>query len=153
MSKLKIKAKVEGLEALQKRLTQFKQSARNRIVRPGVAKAGRILAKAAKQLAPRDTGLLKRSIGSAVRTYKSGYVLAVIGPRRGFRQQVIRGGKPQMADPVNYAHLVEYGTAHSPARSFLRAAWDGSKKEAQEIIIAEIKKGIDKQLAKQASKR
>jgi hypothetical protein len=82
-----------------------------------------------KRLAPKESGLLKKSIGQVVRTYRNGgLTIAFIGPRRGFRQVVMRkkpfGAEltltpgeadtardyPVMSDPVKYAHLVEYGT-------------------------------------------
>lgn len=76
-----------------------------------------------------DGGLLKKSLGQKVKTYaKSNTVVAIVGPRKGFRKRIgtiTRGknkGQPVYADPVKYAHLVELGTRHSSPKPFLRPA-------------------------------
>jgi HK97 gp10 family phage protein len=65
------------------------------------------------------TGLLAESIGSKNKTYKrkkAGTIVVVVGPRTGFEKGVwvdntLTGTRDLvMADPVKYAHLVEFGT-------------------------------------------
>lgn len=95
--------------------------------------------------------LLKKSIGQKVKTYKSGVVVGIVGPRKGFRAEIgkrVRKGKksnvgdPIYADPVNYAHLVELGTKHSKAQPFLRPALEESKDEIRAIFAEEIRAGL-----------
>lgn len=43
-----------------------------------------------------------------------------------------------------YAHLVEFGTAHSPPKPFLRPAWDATK----DAVLGRIREAVMKQLAK-----
>ena len=75
----------------------------------------------ARRLAPKETGLLKKSIGTKQKKYpKNGVVVAIVGPRTGFAQDVVvdtpYGKMKSRRDPAKYAHLVEYGTrAHSTA--------------------------------------
>lgn len=74
--------------------------------RRGVTKAGRRIAKAAKQHVPVRSGALKKSLSVKAKTYrKTGTVVAIIGPRLDF--QTTYGGKLHI--PGKIAHLVEFG--------------------------------------------
>lgn len=169
--KLKIKTKVEGLEALYKHMAGWKESHVRKVIRPAITKAGRLIAKTAKRLAPKETGLLRKSIASKVKTYKSGSVVAIIGPRIGFKREVtlkrvfriINGrtvffAKPKpeylkmMRNPIPYAHLVEYGTSKTAAKPFMRPAWDQNKEQIKSLLQREIWNGIQKHLAAKSKK-
>lgn len=119
----------DGLPETRFAFETLKGSVQRRITRMAMSAAVRVVAKEAKRLAPRDSGLLKESIGSKSKTYESGVTVGIVGPRRGFRRVVDRkawqsgeralaSGKRQVvyktlkriADPVKYAHLVEHGT-------------------------------------------
>lgn len=120
----KVDAVIRGDTTTHADLAQLKDSARRRILRLAMAAAVRPVAKEAKRLAPRDSGLLRKSIGSKSKTYPSGVTVGVVGPRHGFRQTVPRSMWPVegnasrlvrkvrmvMADPVKYVHLVEFDT-------------------------------------------
>lgn len=128
---------LQGLQATLAALRNLKVSVQRKYARKGVTKAARVMAKAAKQLAPRESGALKKSIAFRVFTYKdkSG-VGAVIGPARnvtkpkGWGTKAVRfaitrtkrgkakiaskkaiaaGGISEYRTPANYAHLVEFG--------------------------------------------
>ena len=122
---------VQGLADLEARLERLgKQSTRNKMMRPAVRAAMSAVSKAAKANVIQESGLLKQSIGVKIKTYKA-VVFGVAGPRTGFTEHVIRvapsGEKVGVkANPVNYAHLVEFGTAHSPAHPFMRPAFDNT---------------------------
>lgn len=126
-----LEARVElvGYADLERMLRGWSPAAQRRISRPGVAKASRLVARIAKQNAPRQSGLLRASIGSKVRTYRSGVVAGVVGPRKGFRREVAKSkgrwtatasgvakaraglvARVEVRDPVKYAHLVHGGT-------------------------------------------
>lgn len=95
---------IRGERALIRKLDRMaKQSQRNKIARPAVRKAAAEVRKAAKRLAPVETGELKRSITTKVETIRNGPVYAVIGPENRKNAQTGR-------NPANYAHLVENGT-------------------------------------------
>lgn len=147
------KAGVEGLQAILKQLDGLKKSAAKKVTRAIVTAGGRAVVRAAKKLAPKRTGLLRRSLFSRVAVHPgSGVAVATIGPREGFRVQVgvvTRGalaGKPKYADPVKYAHLVELGTAHSAAKPFLVPALQspGVRQAMEKAAVA----GIDRELAR-----
>jgi HK97 gp10 family phage protein len=111
--------------------------------------------KSAKGFAARskDTGLLEKSIGLSVKKV-GGQKSARIGPRKGMRKEVTRTdqrtGKTykEIADPNNYSHLVEYGTAHSAAKPFIRPAID----ESQGEVITAMAAGLDKHLTRVAAR-
>lgn len=160
------KATIDIRDAMR-RLNGIKTGKKNRILRTAATKAARLLARAAKaNLRDRRkdqkkdgitrTGQLRLSIGSKVETYGDGIVVALIGPRRGFRIQVgtrTRDGKkgkagdPIYHDPANVAHLVEYGhkgPSPAPAYPFMRPAWEQNKSAIERIYRDEINAGIQK---------
>lgn len=148
---MRLSIKLTGLNASLASLELVSVKLRKKILRRAFTKAARIVAKRAKSKLPSKStrtytvnrtqrtyqryGLLKKSIGSKVRTNrKTGDVYVVIGPRRGFKEQ----GR----NPEKYAHLVEYGTRHSKAHPFLRPALIETKQQIIELIKNEILSGI-----------
>lgn len=82
-----------------------------------------------------------------------------------FRKVVKFKGREITVNPVKYAHLVEYGagpsvakgktlsdggtvfgkqTKGSPPRPFLRPAWDGTKTQCEQLILAAMKEALAK---------
>lgn len=109
--------------------------------RRGVAKAARLMVKAAKAKCPIRTGQLKKSLGFRPRTYKTG-VFAVIGPRGGFQTV---GGDGRKHDPKKIAHLVEmgHGGPHAAeAKPFLRPAMYETAPQCASKIAAELAAGL-----------
>lgn len=149
----KIKSEV-NVKDLMSSLDGLKNAVKNRILKKAVNKGCKIILKAAKAKAPRETGLLKKSLGSKVKVYRNtGVVVGIVGPRKGFRQEVLRKkGRwfPAMviSDPIRYAHLVELGTSHSQAKPFLGPAVNDSSVAIRNAMAAEITKGLQDQAAK-----
>ena len=160
----KISAKLDGVDQVVLKLQSVDKNVRKKLMRKAITKATQPVAKAAKrgarsvvnQVAANDelgqamksSGLLAKSIGSKVKTYPSGVVVGLVGPRGGFNRQIgvrKRGknaGQAINADPIYYAHLVEYGTRRSRAKPFMRPAWDQTKDQAQAAIVSVLKDGI-----------
>src|SRR5262245_9956684 len=168
-----IKGELQGLSGVLQALERLKQGARNRILRKALTQAARPMTKDARARAPRESGLLKKSIGSVTRTDKKGFVLVVIGPRTGFKREVKikktrvfrqRGSrtvfvaKPtpdqlvMLRNPVKYAHLVELGTRFRRARPFLRPAFTSNEKGALNTIARIAWDEIARLAAKSAGK-
>ncbi len=149
-----------GMTELVRKLDLFKRSMRNRILRQAAVKAARILARNAKQNAPIEVGddnlsraragLLKKSIGFKVTTGKDGTIVAMAGPRRGFRKNIgvrVRGknvGKEVVYDPARTSHLVEFGSVHAAAKPFLRPAMEDSKAEIVEAVASTIQAALER---------
>lgn len=140
-----------GDKKLIKKLKGLSTATQKKIVRPSVTKAVRVIAKDAKGRAPKDTGLLKKSIGQRVKTYRSGNISGIVGPRSGFKRTVEIDGKAVIKNPTKYSHLVEFGTSRKAARPFLRPALEAKKSEAVRIMTTEINANIKKQIAKGAT--
>lgn len=144
----KVHGKVEGLTDLLARLNGLKRQVASRILRKAVGEAGKVILKVAKQMAPRESGLLRKSLGRKVKVYRSsGTAVAIVGPRVGFRQVVRRTrGKwfptEAMANPVKYAHLVELGTVRSKARAFLRPALQTHAGTIRKVMETQIDRGL-----------
>jgi HK97 gp10 family phage protein len=118
-------------------------------------------------------GLLAKSIGLTVRRvrrklqYMNRYT-ARVGPKSGFRVSLgtaiarkdnpKRGrvkGKPYQVfkDPRFYAHLVEFGTSHSPAKPFIRPAMESSESKIMEGLQKGYEKGLEKVIKKIRSRK
>lgn len=102
-----IRQRLRGTAEAEAVLAGLKQSARNKLLRPGVGKAARLVARAAKAAAPKGpTGQLKRAVGSKVATTRKGTVVGLIGARTGYRVVDERG---RAHDPAKVVHIVERG--------------------------------------------
>lgn len=138
-----ISGKIEGVEALVKSLEDLDAKLRKRVLKKAVGEASKMVLRAAKAGVRKDTGLLKKSLGRKVKVYRhSGVVVAIVGPRKGFKTAVTRKGqaKATFANPTQYAHLVELGTSRSQAFPFMGPAFEQTKaaaREAMEEIVAE----------------
>lgn len=130
---------LQGDKKMIRNLERLGSTIARRVVRKSVNKAMTPLNKAAKREAPVDTGLLKKSIGKVVRTYrKNGVVFAAVGPRTGF-VKIIDGVKK---NPVKYAHLVE------PSNAFMRRAFDTTKGQVLSVLESELRSNIEKEARK-----
>lgn len=142
-----------GEKALDDRLVHLKkQSTRNRMLRPAVREAVGVIRKMAKDNVIEETGLLKQSIGTKIKTYKD-VVFGVVGPRTGFKEGVFRvledGRKVAViSDPVRYAHLVEFGTSKQKAYPFMRPAYDLGEAEALRKMQSRVTLELDKEAQK-----
>lgn len=147
---------VTGAAPLLSKFTDLPEKLQKKYGRRGVAKAARVLVKAAKALAPVRSGLLKKSLGFRPRTYKH-TVLAVIGPRKetkasaakrikagkALRYRGVVGGKIHI--PAKIAHLVEggHGGPHpAPPHPFVKPAMDANMAAMNTIIAAELRAGL-----------
>ena len=116
--------------AVQRAFAELPERCQERVLKPLLEKAARLVAAAERSEAPKETGLLGASLGaSATRTYRHGEgsskIFIAVGVRRGFRRTVAmaargkrlkfaRGSRPQRGDegvrnPSLYLHLVTGG--------------------------------------------
>lgn len=143
--------RVTGDKELVRKFDQLPPKLQRKGVRRGVTKAGRIVVKAAKAEAPKETRLLSQSLGSRVFQLrdKTGYG-AVVGVRKGFRKPVVRGRrgfrkarKKESSDvyrnPEKYLHLILLG--HRIARGGTLARTSGKRLGKAEASRATGKRG------------
>jgi hypothetical protein len=132
MAKPIFAVQMQGIDRIKRALASLGAAAANRILRKGVTAGIQIYAKAMKVAAPKETGLLKKSIGHKVKTYRifnehvpahytpsknAGKTTGYAGPRTGFKREVTVklknkkgrtvGKRQEVRDPIRYAHLVE----------------------------------------------
>lgn len=128
----------ECLQALK----QLSPTLQRRVMRSAVTAAAKPIiasARATIQANDEETGTLRKSMGSTVKTYrKTGSVVVVIGPRVGFANA--ETGR----DATRYAHLVEDGhKPNTPPHPFLRPAFDSQVSAARDAMEAKIWQGIE----------
>lgn len=97
-----VSMKVEGLGAALLKTGRLSKRIKNDALRKGMRAAGAVFSKALKVVAPRETGLLKRSMTHKVKTYRKS-IVAISGARR-------RKDPKTGRNAANYLHLVEGGT-------------------------------------------
>ena len=148
-----IRADIRGMKQLQRKLQALGSPARQRkAMRPGITKASRLIAKAAKKYVPKGEGLtpggekrthLRTAISQNVKTYASGNVVGVIGPRRvkdtkAFHGPIIEKGTDERS--------TKKGTSRGrgPAFNFLAKAIDTAGPSARAVLSREIKAQIEK---------
>ena len=116
----------KGDKILDKKLSDLQPLILSRVIRRATGAAMTPVVQSARKNLKKnktfDTGALSRSIGKKTKVYKrSGVVVTLVGPRRGFKDA--KSGR----NPTNYAHLIELGfrvvkRSRSSAGSFLREA-------------------------------
>lgn len=158
---MKITAQLSGLEDVKRRLESIHTAMRKQILRKATTAGGQILAKEVKQRAPKETGLLRKSIGYKVRSYNGGErFLAVVGPRSMKEAVVSLGGVTALArskkgkalaaaggeqgyrNSVRYAHLQELGWSGGAAQPFMRPAISAAHDRIVEAMRVIIEAGI-----------
>jgi HK97 gp10 family phage protein len=165
---------IAGLDALNRALADASRQIRTKAVRSALRKAGAVISKAAKQLAPvlavptktRKPGTVKRAI--AVRNSKFARqagdegVFIGVRPAKGAKYKTIgkafgltlrakvrdsRRGAKSPNDPF-YWRFLEFGTRKMSARPFLRAAVESKSQEAVNVFMDAVIPQIEKLNAK-----
>ena len=153
-------------------LRTLPQKVYDKVVGQAAAASVRPMVTAARSRVSTEHGTLKKSLGVKRKNYKnSGVVFVAVGPRKGFRDEATG------EDPVNIAHLVEFGTkSHmigskkiilaigpiairgtvqhpgSGPKPFLRPAYDEKKGGVLKIYRKKLLAGIEREAKKLAAK-
>lgn len=153
----------KGMDDLRKALDKLPPELAKTAEKAALRDAMKPVAAAAKANAgsSKDSGLLQESIGITVRKVRSGRMrgehTARVGPRGGRGRRITRIIKSvnadgsvelryrrEYADPTKYAHLVELGTAHSPARPFLRPAILSNQSKIPGLLAKGYSRGFER---------
>lgn len=138
-----VSGRVEGVPEMIATMRNIAARVQKKALKKGVNAASKLLLRKAKSAVRVETGLLKRSLGRKVKTFRNtGAVVAIVGPRVGFKMEVTRGKRTVLSNPTKYAHLVELGTARSAAFPFLGPAFESSKAEARALIAEAVNEAI-----------
>jgi len=148
---------VEGLRELDKALGELPKATARNVLKRTLAKAAQPVVDAARQRAPVKTGKLRDSIIASTRIKnKVGNAefaaamregLGVAAARSALRQ-ARRDAKGQgsfaelfvgpSTGAIPYAHIMEFGSIKDAPQPYMRPAWDATKKQALDIIKAEL---------------
>lgn len=139
-----------GFSPAFRRLNKLEKVKAKAIWRKALRAGATILLKAARELVPTRSKMLRRSLAIRIKSRRrDGVIIAIVGPRQKF-EKVINGRKVK---PSNYAHLVEGGrkqwrkgnraAGEVAARSFLGKASVAQRR----AIFAAIVEKINKELA------
>ncbi len=160
-------ATLTGDAELEQAFKELPDRVQRKHLRHGVRRAGSVIGRAAKAHAPRETGLLARSIGQRAFTHRDKKGIGTrIGPRKGFGRMVrvnkrgdlkalskgkmaeaqAAGEQLEYRDPAKYAHIVELG--RRGGKPFLTPALEESKGAALATIAASVREGIDTEAPK-----
>ncbi len=120
-----------GDKKLQKKLDKMDRKLRSKAMKASMKTAMEPVKELAKQRAPRERGLLVRSIRVATKMNRKG-VSAMV--RTGTRRQL----KIAPGDNYYYPAAHEYGTRFMPAKSYLRASLGARKSTVLNIFSKEL---------------
>lgn len=140
---------ITGLKPLLGKLAGLRSTQARAVRRRALMEASKPILQTAKSLAPVETGLLRRSLGRRVRSYRSGStIVVIIGPRSGFKQEVKRKKGFVLANPTKYAHLTEFGTYRTPGTHWL----ERSEEQTREQVVSKLKEAVAAGIEKEFSK-
>lgn len=148
---------LSGLDEVFRYLDRVKVKTRSKIIGPAVRKMLRPLVTSMRARVPVRFGFLKRSLGIKQKRFRGGRVVwSRIAPRTGFRfrGEFIVNGRQVKADPVKYAHLVEFGNpSHGmPAQSFSRSTFNTQMPAAVRNFGREVQNQIERLAAREAKR-
>jgi HK97 gp10 family phage protein len=139
MAKL-VTCEIKGLDILQKRLEEMKQSAARKVVKAGLQAGGDVIKAEMERQAPKESGFLSENIN--VKMVKRGIQdvagKAYVGPDGKVFYPTGNGDRKPMRALV-IAGWLERGTKKMAANPFLTRAFEASKETALFKIVATIK--------------
>jgi HK97 gp10 family phage protein len=159
-----MKIKVEGLKEIQAALQDLSKATAKNVVKRVLLKRAQPIVEAARTRAPVRTGKLRDAIIAQARGGNAGKA-AFAEAMRGGASRVEAGRAAREAnraagstvevvigphDGAFYASLVEFGTAHSSPKPFLRPAWDAGKMQVLDGVGDDMWAEIKKALARRA---
>lgn len=124
---------IKGLKEIIDKLNALPPRLENKVVRASLRKGINQIRDLARSKAPVDTGNLKKSI-------------VTLGHRENGKialKLTVRQRKSKKAKSPYYAKFLEFGTSKMSAKPFLRPALDESEDKVLDMVIDDIKKGID----------
>jgi len=139
-----IQTKVTGAKDIEKAFKTLGAKIRTGVLRRSVRAGAAAMLKALKIAAPRETGLLRKSLGIKAKSFGKGLISAtIIGPRSGFKREVlvnvkdrngkIIGKKKQWRNPRKYAHILE------KRRPWIRPTHAAHSGQAVQVVSAKLK--------------
>ena len=145
--------KLIGDKALERKLKTLGERVQRKILRSAVSAAATPVLKSARQKAPTESKLLKKSLGRKLTTNtKKQSVTAIIGARKEVQGEY----KGKLRKPARYSHLAEKGFirpdgSHSPPRAFLNPALHENESQSEAIMRTKLAEGVTREAMKGAA--
>lgn len=104
------------------KLQNLSKNLQNKVIREANSASSRVIKEAVLPHVPQESGILKRSMAVRAKTYRSGAVTSVVGPRSQYQSwstsgtrtvsfiKILNNPKAKIQKPSKYAHLVHGGT-------------------------------------------
>lgn len=146
----------DGFAEVQRALSKLPTVIGEKVLVGATRAAAQVIAIEARQNAPEDSGLLKKSIGVAkakAKDTKPGHIKFYVVPKskvQGTAKVSVNGQKGKMRYKLHswYAHFVEFGTSKMPAKPFLRPAFENSAASSVDAFQKYALKRVDIEIAK-----
>jgi HK97 gp10 family phage protein len=138
---------IEGLDDLEKLLTQLAPKEARTAMRRSERKAAAVWQAEIERLAPKDSGFLEghiaiRSSVGAGDDNSTGSITVTVGPSKEMYPK--EGGRTKNRDAAQAARYAEFGTVHEAARPFISVAYENKKEEVVEAFQTELGAAIQK---------
>lgn len=143
---------VKGFKELERALKALPDRVRRKVMRAAMSAAGTPVLKAARAKAPKESGLLRKSLAKKTTiNRKRASVATIIGPRK----SVVGTHKGKPRKPSRYAHLAEKGFIneqgeHVPPQPFLNPAMQEQQGAALNVLQTKLGEGIEREAKKAA---
>ncbi len=151
-----VEIRIEGAKQLERKLIKLPNKIGKKVITKSLRKGAAIVRKRTKSLAPRRTGTLRKSIITRVATSRRNFpgvkALLQLFNTKKFPELISKTEGTQCAKMRGfYPAAVEYGRAAkgkaggrkvTTPKSFVRAGFQSSKKQAEAAIIKALRQGI-----------
>ena len=136
-----------GFAEMAKRLRDLGPKVGRKHLRAATSKGAAVIKKKARELAPVDTGEMRKDIQQKREKTAGDHIASFsVYTRSGKRSRL--SGKARNVDKDSfYWKFQEFGTAKMPAQPFMRPAFESEKENAVDEIGAELDKRIQKEAA------
>lgn len=114
-----LRARIGGVPALISKLREIDVKVARKAQRQALNEAAKPILKDAKAMVPIETKTLKKALGKKAKSFRGGLIMVVmIGVRKDKKGKKLKhkrkvgttkSGKDIYRNPINYAHLVEFG--------------------------------------------
>ena len=144
---------VEGFKEMAKKLRELGPRVARKHLRGATAKAATLIRKKARELAPVDTGEMRKDIQIKREKTSGDHVASYSVFTRGGKRSRLAGRARNVDKDSFYWKFVEFGTAKMPAQPFMRPAFEAEKENAVDALGAELDKRIQKEAADMAGEQ
>jgi HK97 gp10 family phage protein len=134
-----------GFKELADALKQLPQRVARKHLRGSTAKGATVIRKAARDLAPVDTGEMRKDIQIKRERTSGDHVASYSVYTRGGKRSRLAGKARNVDKDSFYWKFVEFGTAKMAAQPFMRPAFEANKEAAVDALGEELDKRIQKE--------